>query len=237
MSKEHIMHENETYFCNPAATALNAEQELNHGLDLLNSIDKPIATIYGSHKVTKDSEDFKLCHELAGKLAQNGFAIATGGGSGIMEAANSAAHEHNSYSIALRGAAFRDEQIDADIYTHTIDFRFIFARRFILSIKSDALIVFPGGYGTLDELFELLVLIQSKIIESVPVVLIREEYWAGLFNWLNEKVAAGNMLTNGQKDIALFDFANTADEALKLVLAKRDKSDYHDKPHTCDIVK
>lgn len=226
---------NENYFCNARATAQSAEEELTAGLDLLNKIDKPITTIYGSHKVERGSHDFDLCHELATKLAQQGFAIASGGGSGIMEAANSAAKEVGTYSIAFRGAAFKDEHIEADLYTHSLDFRFIFARRFILSIKSDALIVFPGGYGTLNELFEILVLMQSKIIEPVPVILMRKSYWSGLFDWLNEKLVGENMLTNHAADLEIFSFADTADEALKIIQSTRSSAEHHNREDVCEL--
>ena len=150
MSRLHI---NKQYL-NPDWTVERARDELKDGITLLNKIDAKVITFFGSHRVAQKSKDYQDCKNLAFKLGKMGYAIVSGGGPGIMHAANSGAMEAKTYSIGMVAELIKEEKVTDPIFTEKLFFKFLFARRFIMSIKSDALIFYPGGYGTLNELFE-----------------------------------------------------------------------------------
>ncbi len=202
---------NEQYFSH--AVAHDVHTEITNGLDLLATVKHPIATIYGSHRVNE--EDYALCIEVSRLLTQIGFAICSGGGSGIMEAANTTARKAGVPSIGLRGDAFKEEHVDADIYTHEITFHFVFVRRFMLCLKSRALLFFPGGYGTLNELMEILCLMQSNIIERVPIILMKKPFWQGMYDWFGELEASDKIRP---EDLALISFADTPEDVKRILI-------------------
>ncbi len=190
-------------------------QEIEKGLILINGISQKIVTFFGTHAIDVNHSDYKHCFVTAQELGKRDFAILTGGGPGIMHAANSGAKSANAISIGLKAKLLSKEQVEDPIYTATICFKFIFVRRFIMSIKSSALIFYPGGYGTLNELFEYLVLMQTHIVDKVPIICVHKEYWKGLFAWMKEHTHKEGYIQ--EKDLELISFAETTEEIVKIV--------------------
>ena len=175
----------------------------------------PSVSIFGSARTKPDNKYFKIGEDIASKLANLGYGIITGGGPGIMEAANKGAHKVGGKSIGLNiDLPFEQNHnpyIDAE---HNLEFDYFFVRKVIFVKYSQAFVVMPGGFGTLDEMFEAITLIQTKKINNRPVVLVGKTYWTGLIEWL--KIA---MLENEQNispdDLDLFILVDTADEAVQ----------------------
>ena len=134
-----------------------------------------------------------------------------------MHAANSGAREANTPSIGLKAELLTKEKINDNIYTHELSFHFIFVRRFIMSIKSDALIFYPGGYGTLNELFEYLTLMQTGIVDIVPIICVNRKYWKGLFDWLKRNPTREGFLIHSNEDLKLLHFVDESDEILDIL--------------------
>jgi uncharacterized protein (TIGR00730 family) len=195
-------------------TAKLVEEEVLTGIKLLSSIKEPIITFFGSHSIKKSSADYKNAYNTSFALAEEGYAIMSGGGPGIMHAANAGAKKAGSPSIGVMADMLVEERISDNIFTHQAAYNFMFVRRFILSIKSEALVFYPGGYGTLNELFEFLVLIQTGMIERVPVVLVDSKFWKGMNKWIDE-LAKSKMIK--KSDLKLIQHADTTEEILQIV--------------------
>jgi uncharacterized protein (TIGR00730 family) len=189
--------------------------EMKNGFAILKKIKQPLATFYGSHKVY--AKDYKLCQQIVTLLKQENFGVVSGGGTGIMEAANSQAVKENMLSIGFRGAAFKEEHVDAKIYTYEISFKYVFVRRFMLCIRSNVLFFFPGGYGTLNELMEILVLMQSHIIERVPIILVNKKFWKGLDEWF-DYLATDKKIK--EEDLELLHYVDSVKEVEKILFKK-----------------
>ncbi|HJR41432.1 MAG TPA: TIGR00730 family Rossman fold protein [Gemmatimonadaceae bacterium] len=175
--------------------------EFIEGFDTLHSVEKGVA-IFGSARIAPDDPQYKLAQETARLLAEAGFAVITGAGPGIMEAANKGAREGGGYSIGCN-IELPFEQ-GANPYVDTlINFRYFFVRKTMFVKYSDAFIIFPGGFGTLDELFEALTLIQTGKIYQFPVVLVGRHYWAGLIRWLQSRVVLEEKISPGDLDLIL----------------------------------
>jgi len=202
MSRLHI---NKQYL-NSDWTVERARTELNDGLNLLNKIDNRIVTFFGSHLVASESEYYQDCKKLSFELGKKGYAIMSGGGPGIMHAANAGATEAKAPSIGLRAELLESEKVKDQIYTTILAFKFLFARRFIMSIKSEALIFYPGGYGTLNEVFEYAVLMQTGIVDKVPIICVNRKYWQKLFEWLKNYPSKENFFIHN--DDAIFTVFN-----------------------------
>ncbi len=145
----------------------------------------PAVTIFGSARSKEDSYHYQKAVEIARKLAQEGYGIITGGGPGIMEAANKGAHEEGADSIGLNiDLPFEQEANDYIDPDKLIDFRYFFVRKVMFIKYAQAFVVMPGGFGTLDELFEALTLIQTKKIHKFPVILFDSQFWNGLIEWI-----------------------------------------------------
>lgn len=174
--------------------------EFVQGFEELADIGKAV-TIFGSARLKEDSDTYKKTSELAAQLAKQGYTIVTGGGPGIMEAANRGAIEVDGRSVGLN-IDLPHEQAPNPYLTDSIDFKYFFIRKVMLVKYSTAFVIFPGGFGTLDELFEALTLIQTHKIKPFPVYLVGVEYWRGLLQWLQ-----GTLLRNGtisENDLHLF---------------------------------
>jgi uncharacterized protein (TIGR00730 family) len=204
-------------YLNSKYTADLAAREITAGLDLLHKINQPIVSVFGSHKPEAGDRFFDIAKELGLKAGLKGYAIVTGGGPGIMQAANEGATEAKAVSIGIKAGLIKGEDMNEHIFTNELSYHFLFVRRFILSIKSNALVFFPGGYGTLNELFEFIVLIQLGFIEKVPIICIDREFWDGMFKWLESKPKLLGYYIETQQDVGLIQFADTADEALELL--------------------
>ncbi len=210
------LHKNKQYYSDAEWTSQKVNQEITKGLELLNQINKKIVTFFGSHRAKKKSKYYKHAEKLAFTLGLRGYAIASGGGPGIMHASNTGATKAKTQSIGLRARLLKGEWIKDPIFTHDLSFHFLFVRRFIMSIKSEALIFYPGGYGTLNEIFEYAVLMQTGIVDKVPIICVNKKYWKGLFEWLKE-----NPLKEGffirDKDIKLLYFIDDPKEIIKII--------------------
>jgi hypothetical protein len=213
MSRLHI---NKQYL-NPNLTAKKSHEELNRGLKLLNKIDAKIITFFGSHLVTQKNKYYQDCKELSYKLGKIGYAILSGGGTGIMHAANSGAMKAKTHSIGMSAKLLKGEKVENSIFTETLSFRFLFVRRFLMSIKSEALIFYPGGYGTLNELFEYVVLMQTGIVDTVPIICVNKKYWQGLFDWLKNSPLKKELFIHDIKDLNLIHFIDNHQEIIKII--------------------
>ena len=174
--------------------------EFVQGFEELAGVGKAV-TVFGSARLGEDSATYGSARKLSYDLAQAGYTILTGGGPGIMEAANRGALDAGGRSIGLN-IDLPHEQSPNQFQTDSIKFKYFFVRKVMLVKYSTAFVVFPGGFGTIDELFEALTLIQTKKIKPFPVYLIGVEYWRGLLQWLQ-----GTLLRQGtisENDLHLF---------------------------------
>jgi uncharacterized protein (TIGR00730 family) len=175
--------------------------EFIEGFDTLSSVEKGV-TVFGSARVGPDDPQYAQAEEVARLLAEAGFAIITGAGPGIMEAANIGARQARGRSIGCN-IELPFEQ-GANPYVDTlVNFRYFFVRKTMFIKYSVAFIIFPGGFGTLDELFEALTLIQTGKIYQFPVVLFGRHYWAGLVRWLQTRVLGERKISPGDMDLML----------------------------------
>lgn len=210
---------NKEYF-DQQCTADKVKEEVERGLTLLNSIDQKIVTVFGSARPTIQDKEYQHCENLAHALGQKGYAIISGGGPGIMHAANSGAMRAKAPSIGMRATLLTSERIHDDIFTHDLQFHFLFVRRFLMSIKSEALIFYPGGYGTLNELFEYAVLMQTGVVDTVPMICVNRKYWQGLLSWLEDSTLEQKFMD--LKDLKLLSFVDTAEEVFREIEGDRE---------------
>ncbi|PIN87247.1 TIGR00730 family Rossman fold protein [Candidatus Woesearchaeota archaeon CG10_big_fil_rev_8_21_14_0_10_44_13] len=211
------LHKNKQYYTKTDWTVDKVREEINSGLKLLNKIDNKIITFFGSHRVTKNSKYYQHCEKVSFELGKRGYAILSGGGPGIMHAANSGATKAKVPSIGLKAGLLKGERVTDKIFTHEMSFHFLFVRRFIMSIKSEALIFYPGGYGTLNELFEYAVLMQTGIVDNVPIICVNKKYWQGLFDWLENNPLKEDFFIHDIKDLKLIHFVDGIDEIISII--------------------
>jgi hypothetical protein len=189
--------------------------EFIEGFDVLADVRKGVA-IFGSARTGPDDPQYEAAMEVARLLAEAGFAIITGAGPGIMEAANKGAQLGHGRSIGCN-IELPFEQ-GANPYVDTlINFRYFFVRKTMFIKYSNAFIIFPGGFGTFDELFEALTLIQTGKIHQFPVVLFGRHYWAGLVRWLQARVLGERKISSGDLDLMLL--TDDPQEAADTVIA------------------
>jgi uncharacterized protein (TIGR00730 family) len=174
--------------------------EFAKGFEEMADVGKAV-TIYGSARFKPDNIYYQKAEELSKKLAESGYTVITGGGPGIMEAGNKGAFEFGGRSIGLN-ISLPHEQNPNSYQTDEVSFRYFFVRKVLLMKYSTAFVIFPGGYGTLDELTEALTLIQTKKIKPFPVYLIGVEYWKGLVQWLRSTLLREGTVSEG--DLYLF---------------------------------
>jgi len=187
--------------------------ELVEGFEALNNIG-PAVTIFGSARLEPGSPYYNKCLKVSEILAKNGFAIISGGGPGIMEAANKGAQNANGTSIGLN-IALPMEQTPNSFQDVRVEFRYFFVRKLMFVKYAVAYVIFPGGFGTMDELFEALTLIQTKKIRGFPVVLVGREYWQGLIHWLKTTVL--EMGAINREDLELMQIADDPEEICELI--------------------
>jgi len=187
--------------------------ELVEGFDKLSVI-QPAVTIYGSARISADDEIYAQAEEIAHRLGKAGFSIITGGGPGIMEAANKGACEAGVASVGLN-IELPEEQICNAYTTKSITFHHFFARKVMLVKYAIAFVIMPGGLGTLDELTEVLTLIQTHKIKPFPVILFNTEYWRGFLDWLQSSVLAKGLIS--EEDFDLLRVCDHPDEVIETV--------------------
>lgn len=198
--------------------------EFVEGFDTLSDIRNAV-TIFGSARTPADDPFYEHAIETARLLAKEGFPIITGGGPGIMEAANRGAQEGNGVSIGCN-IELPFEQGTNPYVERSINFHYFFVRKTMFVKYSTAFVVFPGGFGTLDELFEALTLIQTGKVKHFPVVLFGATYWAGLQEWLADRVVGEGKIN--AEDLNLFHVTDDPAEAVRLVVrARRRRTESH----------
>ncbi len=162
--------------------ALRILGEFVHGFDALAEVGAGVA-IFGSARTAENDPMYQTARDVAGRLARNGFAVITGGGPGIMEAANRGAREAGGLSIGLNIELPREQGMNPYVDV-AVNFRYFFCRKTMFMKYSEGFVLFPGGFGTLDEMFEALTLIQTGKVRQFPVVLFGSGYWRGLLDWM-----------------------------------------------------
>jgi uncharacterized protein (TIGR00730 family) len=195
--------------------ALRILSEFVEGFDALAEIG-PAVTIFGSARAKEGEEAYALARTIGRRLAEAGFAVITGGGPGLMEAANRGCQEGGGLSVGCNIELPHEQALNPYIDLG-IEFRYFFARKTMFVKYADAFVILPGGLGTLDELTEALTLIQTRRIRHFPVVLVGTDYWGGLVRWLR-----GTMLpaeTISEADLGLFSMTDDVDEIVRIVTA------------------
>jgi uncharacterized protein (TIGR00730 family) len=193
--------------------ALRIMGEFVEGFDSLARLG-PAVSIFGSARVKQSDPSYKAAEKLAAMFAKRGITVITGGGPGIMEAANKGAAEAGGVSVGL-GIELPHEQKLNDYVNLPLNFRYFFVRKTMFVKYAQGFVIFPGGYGTFDELFESLTLVQTGKIDHFPVILRGSDYWQPMLNWLEDPVAQEGMIAPA--DLRLFRLTDSNDEAVEII--------------------
>jgi len=188
--------------------------ELREGIESLTDIG-PAVSIFGSARSKPDAWEYQSARQLARTLSSEGITVVTGGGPGVMEAGNLGAREEVGTSVGLN-IELPHEQLANPYLDIDLDFRYFFTRKFLLIRYAIGFAIFPGGFGTVDELFELLTLVQTGKLKQRPIVLIGETFWAGLHQWLLAQVEANGFI--GGEDLDYLKIVDDADAAAAILL-------------------
>jgi uncharacterized protein (TIGR00730 family) len=199
---------------------LRIQSEFIKGFDELSEL-KPCISIFGSARTNKDDKYYKEAVKLSKLIVENGYGVITGGGPGIMEAGNVGAYGSGDKSIGLQielpFEASANEYIDK-----LVTCRYFFTRKVFFLKYSQAFVGFPGGFGTLDELFETLTLIQTGHLRVLPIVLVGKEYWKGMIKWIKKTMLVDGKIS--KEDLNLFKVVDTAEDAMKYILSKLEEN-------------
>jgi uncharacterized protein (TIGR00730 family) len=199
---------------------LRITSEFVAGFDHLADV-YPAVAIFGSARTKLSNKYYDQAVRTAELLGKAGFAIITGGGPGIMEAANRGARQAAALSVGCNIELPWEQKIN-EFVDRAMTFRYFFVRKMMFVKYSEAFITFPGGFGTLDELFDALTLIQTKKITSFPVILFGTEYWSGLIEWIREKVLAANNIA--QEDVDTIHLVDEPEKVRDIVVAFHDRA-------------
>ncbi len=183
------------------------------GFDMLAPL-RPAVTVFGSARVQEHDAMYERARETGRLLGESGVSVFTGGGPGVMEAANRGAVDARAHSVGLN-IRLPEEQQPNPYQTLSLNFRYFFVRKVMLVKYATAFVLFPGGFGTLDELFEVLTLVQTRKIEQFPLVLVGSEYWRGLSAWLDEYLVGGGYIAD--EDRLMYDIVDTPEEVRRIV--------------------
>ncbi len=192
---------------------MRIQAEFVEGFGLLAELGMAVS-VFGSARARPDSPEYRVAEEIAGGLARAGYAVITGGGPGIMEAANKGASGAGGLSVGL-GIELPQEQGLNDYVDIGLEFRYFFVRKTVFVKYSQAFVVLPGGFGTLDELFEALTLVQTGKITRFPVVLVGRGYWSGLVTWIRDTLVADGKI--GAGDVDLLQIADDPADVVRLI--------------------
>jgi len=191
--------------------------EFVNGFERMQEIG-PCVSIFGSARTKPENKYYQLAEEIAFKLTQEGYGVITGGGPGIMEAANKGAKRGKGNSVGLNiNLPFEQKPNDYIDRDKSIDFNYFFVRKTVFLKYSQGFIGMPGGFGTIDELFESLTLVQTNKIAEFPVVLVGIDYWSGLIDWI-KKTMLHEEHNVSESDLDLFKIVDTADEAVRHIV-------------------
>jgi hypothetical protein len=199
----------------PDEAAERIAEEFRRGFEQVARIDRPAATIFGSARIGEQHPVYASARAVGRCFAEHGWAVVTGGGPGVMEAANRGAQEAGGLSVGFNICLPHEQEsnpyLDID---HT--FEHFYARKVCFVKPSEGFVIFPGGFGTLDELFEALTLIQTGKVLHFPVVLFDSAYWGDLIGWAREMLLGGGMISHD--DVALLHVTDDADDAVEVIL-------------------
>ncbi|MCW2491933.1 MAG: hypothetical protein QOH56_1746 [Pseudonocardiales bacterium] len=193
---------------------MRIQSEFVEGFGLLAELGRAVS-VFGSARTSQDHPDYATARALGSALADAGYAVITGGGPGAMEAANRGACEAGGKSVGL-GIELPFEQSLNDWVDIGINFRYFFARKTMFVKYAQAFVIMPGGFGTLDEMFEALTLVQTRKVTRFPVILFGEQYWSGLLDWLRGTVLPEGKV--GAADLDLIHLTSSVDEAVRLIV-------------------
>lgn len=188
--------------------------EFVEGVDTLHKIGRAVS-IFGSARTNPDDKYYKKAEEIAGLFAEKGYAVITGGGAGIMEAANKGAAKAKGNSIGLN-ISLPFEQVPNKYANIQKEFKYFFIRKVMFIKYAQAYIIIPGGFGTLDETFEAITLIQTHRIKPLPVIMVGTDYWQGLVDWIKARLIAEKMASTD--DLNLFSLLDDPEEIVQTVL-------------------
>jgi uncharacterized protein (TIGR00730 family) len=187
--------------------------EIDAGFDALRDVEEGVS-IFGSARIAEDHPWYGLCRETAACLAKSGFAVITGGGPGLMEAANRGAAEAGGLSVGLN-IELPMEQRSNRYVNRSLDFHYFFARKLMFVRYARAFVIFPGGFGTLDEMFESLTMIQTHRIKLFPTILVDTEHWAPMLDWIDDNLEDPGLIAPA--DTELLVTADTTEEVCAYV--------------------
>jgi len=187
--------------------------EFVDGIETLSSLE-PAVTIFGSARCRPDDKYYRMAAELAGMLAREGYSVITGGGPGIMEAANKGAFEAGGQSVGLNIVLPFEQAMNPYTNIH-LNFHYFFVRKVMFVKYAMSYVIFPGGFGTMDELFEALTLIQTDKLKPFPVILVGSDYWSGLLNWIRGTMVSEMKIF--QEDLAIFTVVDSPGDAVEII--------------------
>lgn len=190
------------------------DTEMADGFKIINHYDKTV-TIFGSARFVEGDKYYDLARATGRVLAEAGYAVSTGGGGGIMEAGNRGAHEAGGDSLGFN-IQLPFEQILNPYTTEAMPFRYFFARKVIMAFGAEAYVFFPGGFGTMDEFFEMLTLVQTQKTPQVPLILVGSDFWNGLDTFIKEQML-GPLETISEGDEQLYTITDNPEEVLRLI--------------------
>ena len=191
---------------------LRIMSEFVESFDRMGSAEQLHVSVFGSARTPAGSKYYDSAEELGKRLVQAGYGVITGGGPGIMEAASKGAFEAGGRSVGLN-IELPMEQYPNPYQNESLSFRYFFVRKVCFLKYSSAVIVYPGGFGTLDELSEVLTMVQTGKINMIPIIFVGTEFWGGMVKWFKEQLAADGMISPG--DMELFKVVDTAEEAVR----------------------
>jgi uncharacterized protein (TIGR00730 family) len=189
--------------------------EFREGFDVVDKIDRPAVTIFGSARIRRDDPVYEQAHATGRRFAEQGWAVVTGGGPGVMEGANRGAQEVGGLSVGFN-IELPHEQQSNPYLDLSLTFRHFYARKTMFVKAAEGFVVFPGGFGTVDELFEALTLIQTGKVLHFPVVLVGSDYWEELLGWVRQELLADGMIS--PEDLDLLHVTDDLDDAVFQVL-------------------
>jgi uncharacterized protein (TIGR00730 family) len=193
--------------------ALRILSEFVEGFDAM-AVVGPAVTVFGSARTERDDPVYDLGRTIGRKLAEAGYAVITGGGPGTMEAANRGCREGGGLSVGCNIELPHEQGLNRYVDLG-IEFRYFFARKVMFVKYADAFVILPGGFGTLDELFESLTLIQTGKVRDFPVILVGSDYWGGLLTWIRDTLVARGAIA--EADLALLTLTDDPDEVVRIV--------------------
>lgn len=194
--------------------------EFRAGFEMVAKIDRPAVALFGSARVGEDSSPYRAARAVGKCFAEAGWAVVTGGGPGVMEAANRGAQEGGGLSVGFN-IVLPHEQHGNPYVDISYTFDHFYARKVCFVRPAQGFVIFPGGFGTLDELYESLTLIQTEKIKHFPVVLFDSDYWGEMLDWIRGELLAGGMIS--AHDLELLEVTDDPDEAVSMVLGRYDE--------------